>query len=143
MELNRLIEFVREDDEVWVHSIDRLARSLIDLHEIVNKITSKGASVYFKSENLIFDSNEANPHHTLYFQMLGAFAQFERGIFKQRQAEGIAKAKERGAYSSVGRKGLSNDIKSEIKSLIGSGIGPTKVASKLGLSRATIYRVLQ
>ena len=137
-----LIEFIREGDEVWVHSIDRLARSLIDLHDLIKQFTDKGATVHFQTESLTFDGGEANPHQMLHLSMLGAFAQFERELIKQRQAEGIAKAKERGAYSTVGRKGLSADVINEIKALSGSGVGATQISKDLGIGRSTVYKVL-
>jgi len=67
-ELINMIDYVREGDQVWVHSIDRLARSLIDLHKLITEITSKGATVHFKTESLTFDGGDHNPHQMLHFQ---------------------------------------------------------------------------
>jgi len=141
-ELISMIDYIREGDEVWVHSIDRLARSLIDLHSLIKEITDKGATVHFHTESLTFDNGDHNPHQMLHLSMLGAFAQFERELIKQRQREGIEKAKERNAYKNVGRKGLAEEIISEIKTLASSGVSKTAIARKLGLSRAVIYKYL-
>ena len=141
--LINMIDYIREGDEIWIHSIDRLARSLIDLHDLIKQITDKHATVHFKTESLTFDGGEHNPHQMLHLSMLGAFAQFERELIKQRQAEGIAKAKERGAYANVGRKGLSVEIENEIKAQRESGIGATQIAGNVGVSRTSVYRVLR
>jgi len=140
--LLELIDYIRDGDEVWVHSIDRLARSLIDLHSLIKQFTDKGATVHFKAEQLTFDGDEHNPHQMLHLSMLGAFAQFERELIKQRQLEGIAKAKERGAYKDVGRKGLPQSTIDSIKSMAASGSKKTDIAKELGLSRAVIYKYL-
>jgi DNA invertase Pin-like site-specific DNA recombinase len=140
--LLELIDYIRDGDEVWVHSIDRLARSLIDLHDLIRQFTDKGATVHFKTEQLTFSGGEHNPHQMLHLSMLGAFAQFERELIKQRQAEGIAKAKERGAYANVGKKGLPQSTIDSIKSMAASGSKKTDIAKELGLSRAVIYKYL-
>ena len=137
-----MLDFIREGDVVNVHSIDRLARSLIDLHSIVKEITDKGATVCFKSEQLTFNGLESAPHQILHLSMLGAFAEFERSLIKQRQREGIAKAKERGAYLVVGRKGVKDEVIAEIKALSESGMAKGKIAAKLGIGRATVYKYL-
>ena len=140
--LLELVDYVRDGDQVWIHSIDRLARSLIDLHSLIKDFTDKGATVHFKTEQLTFDGDEHNPHQMLHLSMLGAFAQFERELIKQRQLEGIAKAKERGAYKDVGRKGLDESIVNQIKQMANDGIKKTAIAKELGLSRAVIYKYL-
>ena len=99
--LQEMIEFVREGDAVVVYSIDRLARDLRDLQSIIQQLNDKGVSVEFVSEKLAF-SGAADAFSKLQLQMMGAFVEFERSIIKQRQAEGIAKAKAKGVYK--GRK---------------------------------------
>ena len=141
-ELISMIDYIREGDQVWVHSIDRLARSLIDLHSLVAEITSKGATVHFKSENLTFDNSEASPHQMLHLSMLGAFAEFERALIRQRQMEGIAKAKERGAYATVGRKGVDADTISRVKGMKESGSSIAEITKKLSIGRSTVYKYL-
>ncbi len=138
-ELERMIKWVRKGDEVHVWSIDRLARDLRDLQDIVQAINDKGASVKFLSENLTFSANDDDPFARLQLNLLGSFASFERSIIKKRQAEGIAKAKERGVYK--GRK-PSIDM-AAIKRLKDDGLGATAIAKQLGIARASVYRVMQ
>ena len=141
--LIKLIKYIRAGDEVWINSIDRLSKSSIDLHNLIKKITGKGATAHFKTENLTFDGGENNRHKTLHLSTLGAFAQFERELIKQRQAEGIAKAKERGAYANVGRKGLSVETSNEIKAQRKKGVSATEIAVSVGVGRTSVYRVLR
>ena len=91
--LIKMIEYVREGDEVRIHSIDRLARDLRDLQDIINKINDKGATISFVSERLTFSSTSDDPIAKLQLHMMGAFAEFERSIIKKRQAEGYCKGK--------------------------------------------------
>ena len=96
--LDRLLEHIRKGDEVHVHSIDRLARSLEHLTRIVRTINDKGASVVFHKEGLTF-SGEDSPLATLQLQMLASFAEFERALINERSAEGRAVAKAKGVRS--------------------------------------------
>ncbi|MCE6967137.1 recombinase family protein [Cereibacter sphaeroides] len=136
--LRDLIDFAREGDEVVIYAIDRLARDLRDLHDIVATLTAKGASVTFLTERLSFTPQSDDPFATLHLHLLGAVAQFERAIIKKRQAEGIAKARERGVYK--GRK-PTVDV-ARIRALRASGVGPTAIAREMGISRITVYRAL-
>ena len=106
--LQDMIDYVREGDQVIVHSIDRLARDLRDLLNIVDTMIAKGVSLHFIKENLTFSGND-DPFSKLTLSIAGAFASFDRDIIKSRQAEGIAKAKERGVYQ--GRKKQIDDNK--------------------------------
>jgi DNA invertase Pin-like site-specific DNA recombinase len=109
-ELDALIGFVREGDTVRVHSMDRLARNLEDLRRIVRTLTTKGVRVEFRKEALTF-TGEDSPMATLMLSVMGAFAEFERALILERQREGIAAAKARGAYK--GRKhALTPDLRS-------------------------------
>ena len=137
--LNDMIDWVREGDSVVVWSIDRLARDLRDLQDIVSTLNNKGVSVSFISEGLSFSADKNDAFAKLQLQMMGAFAEFERSIIRKRQAEGIAKAKERGVYK--GRK-ATIDAR-EIMSLKDSGLGASAIAKQLGIGRASVYRVLQ
>lgn len=85
--------FVREGDTVIVHSIDRLARNLVDLRAIVSGLNDKGVTVTFVKENLTFSTDTSSPMNTLMLSMMGAFAEFERSMILERQREGIAAAK--------------------------------------------------
>ena len=95
--LQDMIAFVRSGDELVVHSIDRLARNLMDLQSIIKELNDKGVTIHFISESLSFSDDGGNAFQTLQLQMLGAFAQFERTMIRKRQAEGIDIAK--GAYA--------------------------------------------
>ena len=137
-----MLDYIREGDKVMVHSIDRLARSLVDLHSIVSDIVNKGATVHFNSEGMSFDNSAKSPHQMLHLSVLGAFAEFERGISKERQKEGIVKAQALGKYQNVGRKGLDEKVVNEIKELVSSGMSKAAVARKLGISRAIVYKYM-
>jgi DNA invertase Pin-like site-specific DNA recombinase len=100
-QLQEMLAYIREGDTVVVHSLDRLARNLVDLHHIVKTITDKKAAVTFVSENLTFTGDDS-PLSVLLLQVLGAFAQFQRIIIREAQREGIAIAKRKGVYK--GRK---------------------------------------
>ncbi len=137
-ELERLIEFAREGDEVFVHSIDRLARDLADLQRILEHLTSKGVSLTFVAERLSFSGSSDDAFSRLQLQLLGAFAQFERAIIRKRQSEGIAKAKAKGVY-----RGRQPSIPaSQVKELRKIGLGATAIAKQLGIARASVYRLL-
>lgn len=92
-ELQAMLRHVRKGDVLHVHSIDRLARSLEDLLALVKGLISQGVAVSFHKEQLHF-TGEANPMQELMLGLLGSVAQFERALIRERQAEGIAKAKE-------------------------------------------------
>ena len=140
-ELTAMMNYVREGDVVIVHSIDRLARNLYELHNIINRLINKGVSVQFQKENLNFNAfKKADPISILLLNVLGSVAQFEREIIKERQAEGIAKAKAKGVYK--GRKPALTDI--EVKQLndaIKQGKTKAQVASQFGVSIPTVYRL--
>lgn len=137
--LKDMIDWVREGDEVLVWSIDRLARDLKDLQEIISILNDKGVSISFVSERLTFSANKDDAFSRLQLHLMGAFAEFERSIIRKRQAEGIAKAKERGVYK--GRK-ATIDAK-EIISLKEQGWGASAIAKHLGIGRASVYRAIQ
>ncbi|MGL5330171.1 MAG: recombinase family protein [Peptostreptococcaceae bacterium] len=103
IELQRLLDDTVSGDEIYVHEISRLARSIVDLKSLVDEIIDKGASIHFIKENMSFSPNdEHNPVKDLMFNMLGAFAEFERAIIVSRVREGVAIAKAQGKYK--GRK---------------------------------------
>ncbi|MDF1726334.1 MAG: recombinase family protein [Sulfitobacter sp.] len=137
--LGELIQFARSGDEVVIHSIDRLARDLRDLQDIIQKLTDKGVSVSFIKERLVFSGDADDAFGKFQLQMMGAFAEFERNIIRQRQAEGIAKAKQRGVYK--GRKKKTDD--NRIRKMKSEGHGATEIAETLGVSRMTVYRALR
>jgi len=138
-ELQNMIEFAREGDEIIVWSIDRMARDLRDLQTIIQSFLDKNVSITFLSENLTFSASSNDPFAKLQLHLMGAFAEFERSIIRKRQAEGIAKAKARGVYK--GRKATIDAHK--VVELKQEGLGPTKIASELGISRISVYRALK
>lgn len=143
-ELEAMLDFIRDGDHVHVHSIDRLARSLVDLNVIVSKAIAKGATVHFETEQLVFDGSNENIHQTLHFNMLGAFAQFERSLMKQRQAEGIAKAQARNGYKEVGRKfSLEPNQIIELKELKANGAKVAELMTQFNLSRMSVYNYIK
>jgi DNA invertase Pin-like site-specific DNA recombinase len=137
--LQEMIAFVREGDEVIVYSIDRLARDLRDLQDIIQMLNDKGVTISFISERLSFSGDTHDAFSRLQLQMMGAFAEFERNIIRKRQAEGIAKAKARGVYT--GRKKQVDDRK--IVAMKQDGMKVSEIASSLCVSRMTVYRALE
>jgi DNA invertase Pin-like site-specific DNA recombinase len=137
--LKEMILFVRSGDEVVVHSIDRLARDLRDLQDIIQQLNDKGVAITFLSERLTFTGKSDDAMSVLLLQMLGAVAMFERNIIRKRQAEGIAKAKERGVYK--GRAKSVSDGK--IVALKAKGYKVTEIAEEMGINRITVYRALR
>ena len=137
--LKEMLGFVREGDEVVVYSIDRLARSLRDLEDIIKEVNSKRASVTFLTERLTFSGSD-DAMSTLMLQMMGAFSQFERSMIRKRQAEGIAVAKAKGEDSPY--KGRKQSIdRNAVMKMLDAGEGMTAVARALGVSRQSIYRI--
>lgn len=139
--LTELLAFCREGDCVVVHSLDRLGRDIRDLLNIVEELNEKGVAVEFVSERLKFSSDAEDPLARLQLHMLASFAQWERTISKQRQAEGIARAKAQNPEKYQGRP-VSIDA-DHIKSLRAQGFGATAIAKKLGIGRASVYRHLR
>ena len=134
--------YVRDGDELVVSSIDRLARSLTDLRGIVDELTNKGVTVTFLHENLVFAKDTTDPRADLMLGILGSFAEFERAIIRERQAEGIALAKKAGKYK--GRKpALSPQQVAEIKRRALAGESKTALAREFGVTRPTVYRALK
>ena len=140
-ELKSLLEYVREGDTVIVHSMDRLARNLDNLRSIVQGLTDRGISVQFIKENLTF-TGEESPMATLMLSVMGAFAEFERALIRERQREGVALAKQRGAYRGR-KKVLSEERISELRKKVASGAKKTELAREFGISRETLYQYLK
>lgn len=139
--LDALLEYIREGDKLVVHSMDRLARNLKDLETLVSDLTGRGIQIVFVKENLTF-SGDDSPMAVLMLQIMGAFAQFERSLIKERQREGIALAKKRGVY--LGRKPkLSQDQVAEMLKRSADGENKSLLAKEFGVSRPTLYRLLK
>lgn len=135
-ELNTLLEFLREGDTLVVVRVDRLARSLSDLQAITEELNAKGVALK-ATEQPVDTSTSAGK---AFFQMLGVFAEFETNLRKERQLDGIAKAKASGVYK--GRKPSINV--DEVKRLRDQeGLGATEIAKRMRIARTSVYRVLQ
>jgi len=137
-ELTACLDYVREGDVLMVHSIDRLARSLADLETISKRMIAKGVTIRFVHEGLSVDGTSTSK---LIMQVFGAVAEFERSLLKERQAEGIAKAKEEGKH--LGRKQrLTDEQAQEVAGRVAAGEDKTAIARDFGISRATVYNVV-
>ena len=142
-ELTACLRHLRRGDTLHVHSIDRLARSLKDLQMMVERLTGRGVVVHFHKENLVF-TGEGNPMHTLMLQMMGAFAEFERNMIRERQREGIAAARKKGKQIGAKPK-LSGEQVAAIKAKVANdgGVNKAKLAKEYGVSRQTLYSALK
>ena len=133
-ELNTLLEFLRDGDELVVTRIDRLARSILDLQLIVKALNEKG--VILKATEQPIDTSTAVGK--CFLQMLGVFAEFETNLRRERQMEGIAKAKAEGRFN--GRPAKID--KAKVKALADEGMSHAEIANQLGCSRPSVYRIL-
>lgn len=139
--LEMLLEVISEGDEVHVYELSRLARSVKDLIEIVNKVVSKGASIKFHKENLEFSADKkANSFQSLMLNLLASIAQFERDLLLERQREGISIAKQKGVYKGKQSKFSQEDFK-KIREEFGVVKDKTKLAKKWGISRSYLYQI--
>jgi DNA invertase Pin-like site-specific DNA recombinase len=136
-----MMRFARVGDQIICHSMDRLSRSLDDLRRTVKELTGRGVTVEFVKERLVFTS-EDSPMANLLLSVMGAFAEFERALLKERQREGIALAKLRGAYKGR-KKALTDADVAEIKQRLATGAKKAVVAREFGISRETLYAYLR
>ena len=137
-QLTALLSFVREGDTVVCHSMDRLGRNLDDLRKLVFGLTERGVRVEFKKENLVF-TGEDSPMANLLLSVMGAIAEFERQLIRERQREGITLAKRRGVYK--GRPATLNaDVVTTLVAKLAAGEKPSVVAREFGISRMTLHR---
>lgn len=135
------IKYVREGDTVRVASMDRLARSLRDMRDIVDEIVGKGVSVQFLNEGQTYSPDTTDPLSQLMLHMLAAFAEFERALIRERQAEGIRIAKVEGKYHGRKKK-LTDEQVQELHDHIAAGVPKAELARRYGVDRATLYRAL-
>lgn len=133
-ELKTLLTFLRKGDELVITRIDRLARSVKDLQDIVHQLREQGVRLRATEQPI----DTTTPAGKCFLDMLGTFAEFETSLRKERQLEGIEKAKKEGKY--LGRK-KSIDI-AMVKKLKADGLGASAIAKELGIGRASVYRVL-
>ena len=133
-ELEHIMEYIREGDTLVVTRIDRLARSVKDLQDIVLHLRERKASLIVTEQPI----DTGTPAGKAFLDMLGVFAEFETNLRKERQLEGIAKAKAKGVY-----KGRKKSIDGErVKVLRKQGMGATAIAKELSIGRASVYRYL-
>lgn len=138
--LREALEYARTGDTLVVHSIDRLARSMADLLGLLKELNGRGVTIQFVKENLTF-TGEPSPMQELQLHMLAAFAQFERSLIRERQAEGIAAAKLKNVYR--GRKpSLTAEQVDQIKARVQAGENKSKLAQEFKISRQTLYAAL-
>jgi DNA invertase Pin-like site-specific DNA recombinase len=135
-ELEAALDYAREGDALVVTKLDRLARSVSHLVAIGEKLDAKGVSLKVLEQAI----DTSTPTGRLMFNMLGAIAQFERDLMLERQREGVAKAKVEGKYK--GRAPTARAKAAEVRRLCVEGVGATEIARRLGIGRASVYRVL-
>ena len=139
-QLQAMLEFVREGDSVFCHSMDRLGRNVGDLRKLVDTLTERKVSVHFLKESLTFNGENA-PMANLMLSVMGAVAEFERDLLRERQREGIALAKTAGVYKGRRRK-FTPERSDELTRRLAAGEEKTALAREFGVNRATVYRYL-
>jgi DNA invertase Pin-like site-specific DNA recombinase len=135
-ELEAALDFVREGDTLVVTKLDRLARSTQHLLQILDRVKSKGADLHI----LNLGADSASPTGKLIYTLVAAISAFERELMLERQREGIAKAKADGKYK--GRRPTARARSAEVSALKAEGVRPVDIARRLGIGRASVYRVL-
>ena len=141
--LEECLRHVRKGDVLHVHSMDRLARNLKDLLNIVEGLTRKQVTVSFHKENLSFSGTDSNPMQTMMLHIMGSVAEFERNMIRERQREGIAAAKKRGVKMGKAPK-LSPDTEKEMVTRALQPHSDKKaLAREYGVSRQTLYNALK
>ena len=137
-QLRMLLNVVQEGDVVVITRIDRLARSMKDLQDIVHELKAKGVSL--KATEQPIDTSTAAGK--AFLDMLGVFAEFETNLRRERQLEGIAKAKAEGVYAKNGGRKATLDA-DKVRTLHASGMGPAAIAKQLKMARSSVYRLLE
>lgn len=136
--LDALLEYIREGDELYVHSMDRLSRSLKDLLSLIERFVANDIKIHFMKENLTI-ADKANAFTMMQIQIMGAFAQWEHAIRAERQAEGIAIAKSKGVYKRQ-KINLNDDQMRSIMSDLERGVTKTAITEIYGMSRTTLRK---
>jgi DNA invertase Pin-like site-specific DNA recombinase len=137
--LAAMLAHVRDQDTIVVASMDRLARSVVDLDQLVSQLTGRGVTVRFLKECLTFaTAGQADPLAIFQLQVMGAFAQLERALIRDRQREGIEAAKARGVYRGRSRR-LTTEQVAAAQADIAAGVPKAVIARRLGVARQTLY----
>ncbi|MEB8387790.1 recombinase family protein [Rhodobacteraceae bacterium KMM 6894] len=136
-QLAQALDYIRKGDTLVVTKLDRLARSVAHLLEVLGEVEKKGASL--RILDMAIDTG--TPNGRLMLNILGSVAQFEREIMLERQREGIAKAKAAGKYK--GRKPTAKAKAKDVLELHAGGVGATEIARRVGIGRASVYRILE
>lgn len=137
LQLEAMLDFAREGDVVTVTKLDRLARSVRDLMAIVDRLEAKKVALRILAMNM----DTATPTGKLMLTILGGVAEFERELMLERQREGIAKAKAEKKYK--GRAPTARSKAREIEALLQQQVGPQEISRRLGISRSSVYRVME
>lgn len=139
-QLTLLRDYVREDDYIYIHSMDRLARNVKDLRALIDEFIKKGVTVCFVKENIIFD-NSNSPIGNLMLMMLGSFAEFELSMIRERQLYGIAQAKKAGKYKGRS-KSITPEKMEQINQMMLTRKPKREIAKEVGISRYTLHKFL-
>lgn len=137
-ELAHCLAYLRDCDTLRVYSVDRLARSLKDLLDIIDQVTRLGARIEFVKEGLVFDPCSDDPFAKAMLQIVGTFAELERSLIKSRQAEGIAKAKERGGVYTGRAPALTADELTTARARYEMGVPVLRLAKDFGVGETTM-----
>ncbi|NVN98872.1 MAG: recombinase family protein [Geobacteraceae bacterium] len=140
-ELQAMLRFVRKGDELFVHSMDRLARNLVDLRQMVQDLTDRGVIVIFVKEGLTFTGDD-NALSLLLLSVMGAVSEFERSVIRERQAEGIKIAKSKGVYKGRGAA-LTGEQIEQAQKMASTGVPKARIARELRVCRETVYKYLR
>ena len=140
-QLMACLQYLRAGDTLVVHSMDRLARNLDDLRGLVRDLATREVAVEFVQEHLTF-SGDNSPMATLLLSLMGAFAEFERALIRERQREGIALAKAKGKYHGGRPPKLTPDQVIALRADLAAGLPKAVAARRYGVSRATVYHYL-
>lgn len=143
-ELRLCIDYARDGDTLYIYSIDRLARSLSDLKSIIDELVNKGVTVKSIKECQTYTKDKSTPFAEMMLNILGAFAEFERNIMLERQAEGIAHAKLHGTKTGrpFGTQPLDRTRRDEAIELSKQGNNISQIARAMKLSRCSVYKLL-
>jgi DNA invertase Pin-like site-specific DNA recombinase len=135
-QLAACLDYLREGDVLAITRVDRLGRSLADLIKIADELRQRDVSLYIAQQNI----DTATPMGQMFYAMLGVFAEFEYHLKRERQVEGIARAKAAGRYK--GRKPLDAARIAEIRRMRADGLRPAAIARQLRVGRTSVYKYL-